>query len=112
MDSSKSNHTQRSDEKVAEEEGYLTNTCNGTVTASTGDQQAQLEAEIKHNVEVQPISDSPRSNHIQSRDETVSEDKGDHIRKCNQTGSAAAGNQLAQVEVKFKHDLGTTFRWL
>lgn len=112
VDSLKSNHTRRSDEKVAEEEGYLTNTCNGTGTASTEDQQAQLEAEIKQNVEVQATSDSSRSNHIRSRDEIVSDDKGDHIHKCNQTGSAAAGNQLAQVEAKFKHDLGTTFRWL
>ncbi|XP_057805793.1 uncharacterized protein LOC131020788 [Salvia miltiorrhiza] len=96
LDSFRSNESQRRYEKVFEDEGYLTNTENQSGTASTGNQQAQLQAEIKHIVEVQCTLESLGSDHIRSKDEIVSGDMGDHTHHGNHTGITVMGNQLAQ----------------
>lgn len=106
LDSFSSNHTQRRYEKVFGDDGYLTNTYNQTATASTENQQAQLQAKIKHKVELQSTLESLRSFHSQSRDEIVSGDMGDHTHEFNHTGIASRGNQLAHFEAEFKHNLG------
>lgn len=50
--------------------------------------------------------DSLKSIHTQRSAKKISGDEGYISNTCNQNGTAATGYQLAQVEVKLKHELG------
>ncbi|KAL1546361.1 hypothetical protein AAHA92_22965 [Salvia divinorum] len=106
LDSFRSNQPQRRYEKVSGDEGYLTTMDNQTGAASTENQRAQLQAEMKHTREVHTTLESLRSDHIQSRDELVSGKMGDLTQECNHTSIAAKENQLVLFQDNCTHDLG------
>ncbi|XP_042000770.1 uncharacterized protein LOC121750315 isoform X1 [Salvia splendens] len=106
LDSFRSNQPQRRYKKVSGDEGYLTTTDNQTGAASTENQRTQLQAEMKHNKEVQTTLESLRSDHIQSRDGIVSGKMGDLTQECNHTSIAAKENQLVLFQDNCMLDLG------
>lgn len=108
LDSSKPDHNQRRDENLSGEEGdeklsgdkcYLPNTCNEAGAAPSENQQFQLEAVIKHDVEKQSTLHSVSPVHSHPGDE------GDYTQKCYRSGIVATENQLPEVEAETKHNV-------